>query len=546
MYRPKIGIALFLGLLFFVFSFSFGSAQDDSSGRLAHARQAANIRSDTSTSASISGQLSEGAALRILGASEGQSVSLNGVTSTLWYEVESLCDDTRGYIWSGLLSLSESQATDDFFTHCVRTNFYEPLTCPTTQSQANEGIRAAVNYAQANDALLNGSVDLHISSDFEALYSAYVDFAEQNAIAFNNANLRQQLQDRWVCPNNTCAEANFGAVFVYVGSCGNGIRTIKLTTAHEMMHIFQFMSLGRDSVLSNSRRTPDQMRDYGPTWLLEGGADFQATRALEMDYLPAVTGIENLAAMEIPNDFYAVGHAYGMGHYAVAVLVENSSESALFDYFRRIGEGQAWQDAFESAFGLTLGEFYSLVADYPLRPTVTNAASGSGEPVDLNTESVFMNPANEDLGQASVQILVPLSTRLVFYTEPRLNDVTVAGFCNAPPAQLSATRQAGDFYLVSCPYEGGEFSGWLHQDMVRPPLSNTENQSEIEMEPLTGTGTLTRPFVQLFVSPQSNQSITACSGEVVLNGRAEEWLNITCASGESGWVLADTVAIDSD
>jgi hypothetical protein len=50
--------------------------------------------------------------------------------------------------------------------------------------------------------------------------------------------------------------------------------------------------------------------------------------------------------------------AYGVGFIAVEWLVQQRGAAAVLDFYREVGAGKSWQDAFAQVFGRSIDQFY--------------------------------------------------------------------------------------------------------------------------------------------------------------------------------------------
>ena len=130
--------------------------------------------------------------------------------------------------------------------------------------------------------------------------------------------------------------------------------------AHELVHAFQY------ELAEGARK--------GPTWLTEGSAEFLADRAMlssgalhsaEREWVvERAKGIDKpLRDLETRDDFRDKdnpGKYYPYSHMAAELLAFRAGEGAILRYYALLTRGTDWRDAFESAFGLTVDEFYVL------------------------------------------------------------------------------------------------------------------------------------------------------------------------------------------
>ena len=66
----------------------------------------------------------------------------------------------------------------------------------------------------------------------------------------------------------------------------------------------------------------------------------------------------SLATLEIGNEFYSNRDSYNIGAFATHMLVEIAEPSSVPQFYLALRRSSDWKRAFESAFGLTVDEFY--------------------------------------------------------------------------------------------------------------------------------------------------------------------------------------------
>jgi hypothetical protein len=141
--------------------------------------------------------------------------------------------------------------------------------------------------------------------------------------------------------------------------------------AHELFHVFQYQ-LDKVSLNSGDDSRPPP---GGPAWLLEGSAETVGYRVAADRRLVAssaageisrakqistpLSSLERYADIQIPN-------VYSLFHVAADHLVSITPAGvpALTTYFNAIGGGMAWQDAFRTAFGMSIEAYYANFAAY--------------------------------------------------------------------------------------------------------------------------------------------------------------------------------------
>ena len=170
---------------------------------------------------------------------------------------------------------------------------------------------------------------------------------------------------------------------------------------HSLVHSYQqLLPEYRENTASHSEVYLD-----GPAWLLEGGAEFQTIRSFEMggSYVyeqrrkwyreRAETVNTHLSQLETYGDLLATEEGYQLSTMAVELLAAHAGEKAVINYWKLLGPGTTWQDAFEAAFGMTPAQFYPKFAQH--------RATGFPE---LDLPSIA--PSIEDLPQVDRQALV--------------------------------------------------------------------------------------------------------------------------------------------
>ena len=135
------------------------------------------------------------------------------------------------------------------------------------------------------------------------------------------------------------------------GGCASKPGFIKLNhpwcVAHEYFHILQF-------ALAEGHQ-------HGPTWLLEGSATYMEELyddGLEFRRWVAPAAASHVASIRTPEAAPKGRLNYHLGFIAADWLRERAGEPALLDYYRQLPSSGSWEEAFATAFGLPLGEFY--------------------------------------------------------------------------------------------------------------------------------------------------------------------------------------------
>jgi hypothetical protein len=143
---------------------------------------------------------------------------------------------------------------------------------------------------------------------------------------------------------------------------------------HEYFHLLQDELVG-PSTWMTMRADPVPTR--GPVWLLEGSAeyfgwqvvgsqgmyDFETARQTQLTEAKACSA--PLQSMETSSGWAtACQFPYPLGFVAADYLVSLHGESALVEFYASIGQGAAWETAFQTAFDVSASGFYQQFQDY--------------------------------------------------------------------------------------------------------------------------------------------------------------------------------------
>jgi len=146
---------------------------------------------------------------------------------------------------------------------------------------------------------------------------------------------------------------------------------------HEYFHVVQG-SLDQGW----THAVPESLRNVGhlgtPTWLTEGSAEYFGlligAKKADQDYANiraqyvrlVASNNESLIALETSGKFSAkADEAYPLGALAVEYLTKDKGGiSAVVDYYRRLGNKEPWQAAFNTAFGMSYSAFIGAFDQY--------------------------------------------------------------------------------------------------------------------------------------------------------------------------------------
>ena len=140
--------------------------------------------------------------------------------------------------------------------------------------------------------------------------------------------------------------------------------------AHELMHMYQ-NDLSELEFLSEDHVAPEG----GPRWLREGIAEYLAYKALSdggilsyeskrnSSFVSAANRTDKpLSEMEAQAGIRGVDYSYHL--LAVELLVKFSTEESLLKFYELQHKNTTWQEAFETAFGMPVEEFYDLFEEH--------------------------------------------------------------------------------------------------------------------------------------------------------------------------------------
>ena len=130
----------------------------------------------------------------------------------------------------------------------------------------------------------------------------------------------------------------------------------------------------------------------GPGWLVEGMREYALTSYREAAGEPAIRQRSNMETgarrTSLPLSYFEVTEsrdgatkfsAGTLGFFAVEWLAERAGNPAVFDYLRLMRTSEDWRETFETAFGISVDEFYAAFAAvraeaFPPLPYLTGEA----------------------------------------------------------------------------------------------------------------------------------------------------------------------------
>lgn len=230
------------------------------------------------------------------------------------------------------------------------------------QDTVTNGLTESFRYFErAFGYQFNGPANVYMSSDPRFLATAMV---RERKIS----NWLAEATRAWT--SNRENEAAFQHLLMRTSGSAfrNGTRDVQRMLAHEAFHLIQYELVG-----AKSRSCCDQERVsvVGPTWLMEGAAEYAMYRyesdvhgrnlrsMLNRSEASAQQYRGSLATLETGDAFYAAGNAYDIGAFATHMLVEIAGPSSVPQFYLALRRSGNWKRAFESAFGLSVDAFYA-------------------------------------------------------------------------------------------------------------------------------------------------------------------------------------------
>jgi hypothetical protein len=167
--------------------------------------------------------------------------------------------------------------------------------------------------------------------------------------------------------------------------------------AHETFHVAQFGYLYDDWFLAGLKpvaRPPD--------WVIEGGADYAAARALDAAGIHGYSEVSlqtreqaqsytrSLASISSAGTEHAAGGAapYAVGFLAMEELAHGATEGAMFEFWDRLTEDGSWEAAFTTVYGEHPTDFVRTFDEARATDPATPAGGIAGHLVRESNEPV--------------------------------------------------------------------------------------------------------------------------------------------------------------
>ena len=152
-------------------------------------------------------------------------------------------------------------------------------------------------------------------------------------------------------------------VAIYIGHAAYDGSVADSMLAHEWFHVLQHQLVHPDGQLSGIRLDPRWMAEGNAVYIEVVLSEERGQSGIRDHYVAQCEGeVISLADLEAQDDLAAIQRMehreYCGGFLATELLVLNSGEKALIDYWRRLGHGEGWREAFAASFGISVGDFY--------------------------------------------------------------------------------------------------------------------------------------------------------------------------------------------
>jgi len=263
-----------------------------------------------------------------------------------------------------------------------------PGPIPAPAPGANEHFFFDTGISAADQAEITGDVAYAVQDEAALLGPAIASvstFVSNNPAWLADQHCRFYGHDTDSCRQvktmnfaNGCAEGGPGAVFLnWAASCWRyGAAQNQKIIAHELFHGFQWQL---DKLFNSNGNPPsNQVPPQGPVWLDEGapetvGYHVAADRRLFPSYAKGIadqiaiaktistplSSLQTRSQVQIPNIYtvflLAVDHL---------ISITPAGLPSLTTYLNALGAGMAWQDAFRTAFGMSVDAYYVNFAAY--------------------------------------------------------------------------------------------------------------------------------------------------------------------------------------
>lgn len=236
---------------------------------------------------------------------------------------------------------------------------------------AQDKVRTYFDRAAADELALTG-VTVSNARVFVSTDAAWLAQQECDTLGYGNSGCYTSTTSRWTS-GYSIAVGGPGFVSVYWAAADfqqGAPLDIQKILAHEVFHALQ----AQLDHLNEATTPPDVVRTSGPVWLNEGAAEYIGYRvAADTGFQAYSTSLAQQKSCArqfgVPLDqlqTYAQPQSYCLFEVAVDHLVAEApgDVNGLINYYKALGAGTAWPEAFKLAFGKSVEDYYTDFATY--------------------------------------------------------------------------------------------------------------------------------------------------------------------------------------
>ena len=331
-----------------------------------------NMRAAPKAAGGVLISVPAGTSVTVLAKARGDSVTLNGTTSDVWYLVryESAGDPLEGYIWSGLVEVPGDAVIVPTWQVDTVTVSVPPNTTLFIQGHAPEDIPILEKwYTLANNLVIDNGVDLaslgsfavFIFNDREKQVAAVADYYHVSTAralhltgavggygaSKSDSTLRGTFywSGQYICSASYAMPVPCGAPGEYLGTIFTTLASLRYDDNNASGDFYSWM---------------DSTIEY-LDWLLLPSMGFSL--AAEYDRAGSITEMYRIRQPIQVAFSTAYGNArHTMGQIAIEYLmsITGNDPRSIFDYYARVKDHPGptgWHTAFAETFGMTIDEF---------------------------------------------------------------------------------------------------------------------------------------------------------------------------------------------
>jgi hypothetical protein len=240
-----------------------------------------------------------------------------------------------------------------------------------TQGAVGDDLRRAVSDEQTLTGVAVTNATAFISDD-----ASWLGKKECDVLGFPYPDCYASVAAQFAT-GSTVATGGCGGTWIYLPAPDfqyDSPAIIQKILAHEVFHVLQCQLDG----LHDSTTPENQVRPSGPWWLTEGSAELVGYRVTgdwglqgyATSFAQEVAGARQIGSPLDQQETLAAQRATPNVYYLYEVAVDHlvaqapGGLSSLTTYFKALGAGKNWPDAFQQAFGRTIDAYYADFAAY--------------------------------------------------------------------------------------------------------------------------------------------------------------------------------------